>query len=140
MHKEYNYDINTKELISISLQGEPQIEANGYTVIYNKRTPDGKFIERYIIHEDGFASTDLHWNINHTYKREVGEFEYGCNVKYIRNDGRVYYAQNGNIQVNLFPNSERIQELIDLHSDKKIVELIYVEKDVGTQIYIITKE
>lgn len=140
MHKEYNYDIDTKQLISISLQGEPQVEANGKTIIYNKRTPDARFIERYIEHENGFASTDQEWNINHTYNREKGEFEYGCNVKYIRNDGRVYYAQNGTIQVNLLPNSERIQELIDFHSDKKIVELIYVEKDVGTQIYIITKE
>jgi hypothetical protein len=138
MYKEFNYSLDTGDLLSISMQGTPLARTpDGVEIAYNKRTVDGKFIERYIVSGGGFASVNQDWTEVNTYTRLEGEFEYGCNVKYVRDDGRVYYAQNPYIDASLFPNSPRILEITRLHSN--IAEVIYAQKESGAQIYVITR-
>ncbi len=130
--KEYNYDLNTEKLISISMQKDPLVGGN---IVYMKRDLQGRFIEKYLSSADGFVSTNNKEEITHSYTREMGYFEYMCNIKYTRMDGRVYYAQNPFVDASVFPMNDVIQRLLKRHN--KIIELIYVEKDVGPQIYII---
>lgn len=132
VYKEYNYDVETGTLLSISNQADPLVNNE---ILFLKRDLDGRFVEKYIVHGDGFASINSSGEITDTYTRDTGEFLYGCNVRYIRNDGRTYYAQNPVTDVELIPHSESIKQLLSKHHN--VVELIYVEKTVGVQIYII---
>lgn len=139
LYKEYNYSLPEKELISISNQGDPQIGKNGRSIIYNKRAPNGAFIEQYILDGQGFASVNQQGEIQHTYSREVGAFSFGCNIRYQRNDGREYFAQNPINNLSSLPYSEDIDELIQGLAGTPI-EVIYVEKSSGPEVYIIVRQ
>ena len=134
--REYNFTLPEGELLSVSLQGDPLVTTpTGSRIIYNKRTPNGVFLERYIQHGEGFASVDLNWMITNTYTRSEGEFEYGANVKYVRDDGRVYFAWN-HAPFSNAPYALEIKSILDSHSLNP-VEIIFALKPSGPQIYII---
>lgn len=139
LYKEYNYTLPGKELISISNQGDPQIGKNGRSIIYNKRAPNGAFIEQYILNGQGFASVNQQGEIQHTYSREEGAFSFGCNIRYLRNDRREYFAQNPICNLNSLPYFEDINELIQGLMGIP-VEVIYVEKSTGPEVYIIIRQ
>lgn len=139
LYKEYNYSLPGRELISISNQGDPQINAGGRNIIYNKRAPNGAFIEQYILEGQGFASVNQQGEIQHTYTREEGNYNYGCNIKYRRNDGREYFAQNPITDLSNFPYPGEIEEIVQGFTVAP-VEIIYVEKSSGPEIYIIVRQ
>lgn len=140
--KEYNFDLITGELISISNKSLPFTVVNDKEIIFNKRKyGTGSFIERYIpISNTEFASVDKDFNITNTYKRETGVYDYGCNVKYTRDDGRIYYAQNKQINIDLLPYNEKIKECLQrcpIDETMELNEVIFVEKQSGPQVYFI---
>lgn len=129
MTLEYNYNLITEELLSVSIHGDDEI-------IFSKYDSIGEFLEEYeIIDSSHFKSISKEGKINNTYQRIVGSFDYECNIKYIRDDERVYFSQNPVVNIDAFPFSDKIKKLVQ--SEYKIRELIYTIKLNIPNIYII---
>lgn len=141
MFKEYNIDLNTNTIISVSMQKENFINIDNKKILYNKREyGTGRFLERYIVldeKENLFASVDKDWNIEHVYKTYFGNFDYGSNQLIVRDDGRKYFGQFDTLNIELLPHSDKIKEIVKNYDN--INGIIYVEKESGPQIYLILK-
>lgn len=138
--KEYNYRVATGELTSISIQVPNGIKTDHGVIIYNKRSPDGKFIEKYVLAPNEsyqFKSIDQDGNTNNTYSIEIID---EVKRKITRDDGRVYYEYHGKAEelasiCESLPNTDKLKELLSRHPNS--VVMIWTDKEGVESVYII---
>lgn len=139
--KEYNYKVETGELVSISLKKHDGIPSKHGLIIFNKRDLNGRFLEQYVmISENQFNSIDQNGNINNTYTIENS----GEERIFIRDDGRKYFSFSGRTfeevaeYIKKYNNADKILELLNKHPNAK--NIIWTNKEGVESIYIIESQ